>query len=271
MYCVESIRDKDLSQRMLSVADEIEAAETSYKQQAANAALYTIAEATTIANKVDVQEMKSLYDNTFRRKNSKTRHIYDTIIVSARFCPLCGFRDVSTLDHYLAKSKHPAFAVTPMNLVPCCAVCNKAKLDMQPSNAADQIFHPYFDDVEGEVWLVADLQETTPPVIVFSPAPSTTWDDMKQKRMLTHFRTFRLGSLYSTYAADELRSIHLSLTQIAERAGADGLRAYLKEQEESRRVNIKNSWQAAMYKVLGESDWFCDGGYNAISAVGASE
>ena len=42
-------------------------------------------------------------------------------------CPICGIGQASTLDHYLAKTIYPTYAVTPYNLVPVCKDCNFAK------------------------------------------------------------------------------------------------------------------------------------------------
>lgn len=272
ILCAKSIRDTARSNTLLSVVDEIEAAEASYKMQGANASLFAIAEATTVADRVGLEEMKSLYKDTFSRRDSKTRHIYNAIKTAPKngICPLCGQRVVSTLDHYLAQSRHPALTVTPINLVPCCADCNKAKLNMQPARASDQTLHPYFDDVDDEVWLVANLKEGAPPALVFSAIPPASWNDIKQERVLTHFRIFGLGSLYSAHAAVELQNIHYSLTLIAGRGGAEVLRAHLTEQAESRRAVSKNSWQFAMYEALRRSEWFCQGGYEAISALSAA-
>jgi hypothetical protein len=272
ILCAKSIRDTSLSSRLLSVVDEIEAAETRYRRLGANASLFTIAEAATVADRVGVQEMKSLYKDTFSRKGSKARHIYDAIKNAPQngICPICGQRVISTLDHYLAKSKHPALTVTPLNLVPCCADCNKAKLDMQPANASAQTLHPYFDDVDDEVWLFATVKEISPPAIVFSVIPPASWDDVKQVRVLTHFRVFGLGALYSSHAAVELQNIHYSLTQYASRGGADSVRAHLAEQAESRQAIMKNSWQFAMYEALRKSEWFCQSGHRTIMALGAA-
>lgn len=44
-------------------------------------------------------------------------------------CPICGIGQASTLDHYLAKTIYPTYAVTPYNLVPVCKDCNFAKSD----------------------------------------------------------------------------------------------------------------------------------------------
>lgn len=57
-----------------------------------------------------------------------------------RTCPYCnrGFIGVTRgllmgvqLDHLHSKSKYPFFAVSLFNLIPCCGICNKIKLDRQ--------------------------------------------------------------------------------------------------------------------------------------------
>jgi len=265
--CANNLRDKALSKRLLSVADEIEVAETQYKEHGAKGSLFTIAEAKTVAGRVGLEEMKTLYKGTLSRLGSDPRRIYDEIKSAPRngICPLCGQRVVSTLDHYLAQSKHPALTVTPLNLIPSCADCNKAKLDMQPTHAAEQTLHPYFDHVDDGVWLIASVKESEPPALVFSAKPPAEWDDVKQARILTHFRIFNLGYLYTTHAAEELLNIRHNLMLVAERGGADGLRAHLTEQAGSRQAVTKNSWQSAMYEALRKSEWFCEEGYRVIS------
>lgn len=265
--CADNVRNKDLSKRLYSVAEAIEKAEKYYDEQGAKASLFAIAQATNVEGRVMSEEMKTLYTGTLSRKDSNARHIYDAIKSAPKngICPLCSQRVVSTLDHYLAQSKHPLFAVTPINLVPSCADCNKAKLDFQPTLASEQTLHPYFDDVDDSVWLVATVQESNPPVVVFKADPPATWDDVKIERVSTHFRTFDLGKLYSTHAAEELINIRYSLLRIAERGGPDDIRAYLREKAESCRDAAKNSWQTAMYEALVKSEWFCKEGYNLIA------
>lgn len=262
--CVPSLNDADLRTRIISIKPNILAAETDYKNRGANNTLYTIAEATTVAGRVTVAEMKNLYKGTFSRKNSSARHLYDKIKNASGICPLCAQGKVDTLDHYLAQSLHPTLAVTPMNLVPACFSCNKAKLDRQPKSADDQTLHPYFDEVDDEVWLFARVVEGHPPVVRFLADPPTHWPRVKQERVRTHFMVFKLAALYSTYAATELPNLHLNLMKLAARGGPDDLKRHLAEQKESREAVARNSWQGAMYKALSESDWFCTEGYKVI-------
>jgi hypothetical protein len=262
--CIPILREKNLRDRLASAKPHIMAAETEYRNRGANGALYTIAATTTVDDRITAKEMEKLYKGTFSRKNSPARHLYDKIKTASGICPLCAQGRVDTLDHYLAQSLHPALAVTPMNLVPACFSCNKAKLDRQPKSADDQTLHPYFDEVDDEVWLFARVVEDHPPVVRFLANPPTHWPSVKQKRVRTHFMVFELAALYSTYAASELPNLHLDLTKLAARGGPDDLKQHLAEQKESREAVARNSWQGAMYKALSESDWFCTEGYKVI-------
>jgi len=262
--CISNLRDAALRSKFTAIKTAIIAAETAYKNCGPNGNFYTIAEKTTVAGRVTVKEMERLYKGTFSRKKSRARRIYDEIKTAIGICPLCAQRDVSTLDHYLAQSRHPALTVTPVNLVPACSSCNKAKLDRQPSSAGEQTLHPYYDDVDDEPWLCARVIEDNPPAMVFFADPPKIWPAVKQERVRTHFRTFELSALYSTHAAAELLNMHLDLMRIAARGDADDLRRHLIEQKESREAVAKNSWQGAMYKALSESDWFCTEGYKFI-------
>lgn len=194
----------------------------------------------------------------------RTRNIYDKIkkLPVNDICPICGQRTVSTLDHYLAQSLHSALAVTPANLVPACADCNKAKLDAQPSTAVEQTLHPYFDNVDDEAWLYAAVEETSPASLRYFPDPPADWPTTKRERVFNHFRTFGLGALYASHSGVELTNIRYGLQRIAERGTAEDIRLELVKRADSAEAAHLNSWQTAMYEALAQSEWFCAGGFN---------
>lgn len=47
----------------------------------------------------------------------------------------------------------------------------------------------------------------------------------------------------------------------AAREGIQGVREHLHREGESRTQAHVNSWQAAMYRALAASDWYCGGGF----------
>ena len=74
--------------------------------------------------------LRSCYDGETKR----LRELKDSIagvqgVRVLKYCPLCGITSVATHDHYMPASLFPEFAVHPLNLVPCCFMCNSTKGD----------------------------------------------------------------------------------------------------------------------------------------------
>lgn len=263
--CIRSIHAGSLKTRLSQIVNHVEAAETEYLQRASQTALFQIASEPDIEGCVTRDEMKRVYSGTFV-KSVQTRHIYDAIKKSPQndICPLCSQRTVFTLDHYLAQTLHPALAMVPANLVPACGECNKMKLDAQPESAAEQTFHPYFDDFDDARWLYATVEETEPASTLFRVAPPSAWPAVKKDRANKHFSTFGLGALYASHSAVELTNIRHFLTGIAKSGTSVTIKAFLKEMADSAFQSHKNSWQTASYYAFSESDWFCCGGFAQV-------
>lgn len=259
------IEDQDIQQRILATIDLLCEAERAYQERGEAEQLYQIEEANRIGT-VSIEEMKDMYSR-FSRKNGATRHIYDAIklLSPGNICPLCCQRTVSTLDHYLSKSRHAALTVTPVNLVPACKDCNTDTNARRPTQHEEQSLHPYFDSVDDEVWLVAELQQTTPPSALFSVAKPDSWPEEKYRRVKHHFDTFGLGLLYSTHAAGEIVTHSPAARRLFNSGGADHVKTYFEELAQDRRLRMRNTWQAALCQCLADSTWYCSGGFvNAL-------
>jgi hypothetical protein len=152
-------------------------------------------------------------------------------------------------------------AVAPLNLVPACADCNKAKIDAVPHTSAEETLHPYFDDVENDLWLKASVVEAEPAALRFYVEPHVSWDDVMTARVLRHFKMLGLAALYASQAAEELLSIRHELAGLLEEAGAVAVREQLFDRAASCRHARVNSWRTAAYEALWSNDWFCEGGF----------
>jgi 5-methylcytosine-specific restriction endonuclease McrA len=263
--CTERIQGEDFKTRADSIADELEEEETRYNQVAEACELYTVAVSTHVGA-VTKDEMISLYDQRLSKKGHPAREVYDSIRAGAKFnkCPLCGHRDVSTLDHYLPKSKFPAFAITPINLVPSCGECNKTKLTATATDAGEQMLHPYFDDFTDGVWLRAQVVEVEPTGLLFFVVPPDGWSELRKRRIAEHFSKLELADLYGPNAAQELANISGDLGELADSGGPEIVKAHLERQWRSRASSESNSWQSAMYAALANSEWFWIGGHRSI-------
>lgn len=259
--CRESITDVGLNQRLGMIGGDLSLAEHQYDERGRGVALHTIPGSEGVSGNVRTDEMGRVYKNTFA-KSRRTRHIYDSIKKSTvnDICPLCGQRTISTLDHYLPWTTHPSLAITPINLVPACADCNKAKGAYCAGEAGDQLLHPYFDNLDQIQWIFAEVVEVSPSALLFSARPPTDWHEVWRRRVTIHFEKYGLGKLYGAHAAEELANIRHSLEALG---SGDRVRAFLESQRQSRAAAHVNSWNTAAYQAWGSSPWFCEGGYRA--------
>jgi len=262
--CINSIQDPDIRNGLTQISGTLVLSEADYIMRGTGMALFSIPQSPTVGGIVSGATMKRVYASTFV-KSSRTRAMYDALKAAPEndMCPLCAQRTVSTLDHYLAQSLHANLTIVPANLVPACAECNKNKLDRQPANAADQSFHPYFDNFDDDRWLWAQVVVGSPAALTFHVTQPMLWDAVKLERAQRHFSAFKLAALYASHAGVELTNIRFSLSTIAERGSAEDIRAFLLDRAASARHANLNSWQTATYDALVNSAWFCEGGFAA--------
>lgn len=261
---ISKVKNKIFKDKLLEISDSIEAADLEYKEKSAEQTWFLIESSDSVNGVVSKAEMEKVYTQRMVGQKAPGRDLYDKIKNSAPngICPLCGQRTVSTLDHFLPKSDFPSLVVLPLNLIPACSDCNKAKLDKVPSQESEQTLHPYYDDVAHEQWLFAEVKETTPGYILFYISYVDVYDEVLNERIKFHFKELDLGSLYMSNANSTVTEIQFRLHKLYEKGGKNAVKAYLEEEEESRRENHVNSWHTAAYQAMMNSDWFCDGGFN---------
>ncbi|WP_018402793.1 HNH endonuclease [Marinobacter gelidimuriae] len=258
--CIERVRDAELKGRLLSCIQEIETASIEFDEKAPIAQLHTIAPKDNVSSAVTVDEMKNVYTSRMAKKLAPGRNYYDKLMSLPEHgrCPLCSQRVVSTLDHHLPKAHFPSLVVSPLNLIPACQDCNKIKSEDIPRCSEQETLHPYYDDVESFVWIKARIIETIPVAIEFYVDPPQECEILLIERLRNHFNTFKLAPLYSSHAAEELASIEYVSRRVYCDSGSIELKRYLTDIADGKRSVNLNSWQAALYECLSESDWFCE-------------
>lgn len=263
--CSQSKQKKGLRARILSEVVNLAALEAEYKKRAAARTLYEYAESTETGS-LTVAEMSDLYANTLVKKTGPIRYIYNYIksMAPSAICPLCNHRDISTLDHYLAKAYHPSFSLTPVNLVPACKSCNSDTLARRPKQMAEQTLHPYFDDVDNKDWLVARVMESAPPAIVFEVNPGLDFNDPANAILKSHFEVFNLETLYSSAAANMASSMYADLNRNLTNGGTVFVVSELRRAARNAREPVRNSWQGAMLDAMANSAWFSAGGFKTF-------
>lgn len=196
-------------------------------------------------------------------KKMPARAIYDALKVLPRNdrCPFCRYGTIETLDHVLPKEFYPGLSVAPKNLVGSCNRCNKGKLSAVPTGAKDCTVHPYFDKIDDQRWLVAEIVETKPAAALFSVGTTTGLDGNLRARVMHQFDALKLAHLYSNVATEEIAGIAEELEEVFQAGGFADVAAHLERKCRSRRKSDVNSWQAALYEAMASSNWFCKGGF----------
>lgn len=264
--CISRVQASELKVRLNSIKPEIIRGSLLFEQLGTAKNFYQFIREDLIGENVTTKEMEKIYTDRMAKKTAPGREIYDEIKSLAPHgkCPLCAHRTVSTLDHYLPKTHYPVLAVTPLNLVPACSDCNKTKLTDYPTNANEQTLHPYFDNIEDDHWLVAEVQPSIPAAVIFSVVAPSSWGSTLKNRVNLHFNSFGLPGLYAAQAADELLNIRYQLDIIFNVGGAQAVKSELESRAESCRQHSINSWRTATFDAFSKSEWFCDGGFKAI-------
>lgn len=261
--CISRVRSPELAARLAMAAPAIVTASAQFDRAARRNRLHEIAVHDEVAPDITVDEMEKVYTQRMAKSGSAGRDIYDAIFASSPGgrCPLCMQRSVTTLDHHLPKAHYPALAVAPLNLLPACSDCNKAKLDAIPATAEDVPLHPYYDDLGNEIWLTATVVECRPSALRFAIARSTDWSDTLFARVNNHFRSLGLAALFASEAAEELLNIRHQLGILRDADPKNGVRDELERRAKSCAAARVNSWRAAAYRAWRASDWFCGGGF----------
>jgi hypothetical protein len=268
--CMDSVSDSELRSRLISITNDIDEAAVNYNLQAKNGSLYKIPSSNwedqdIILGKVSKIELTNLYTNHMVPRNKKARFIYDELLNSAPYgkCPFCGIGQVSTLDHYLPKSKFPQYSVLPVNLVPSCKDCNTGKSSSIYTNAEDQTIHPYYDheNLLSDQWLFAEIERNSPISIKFYVKVPINFSEVSKERLNSHFIVFNLSKRFSVEAASELVSLNCQLSNYFGEYELNDMRKYLTDIYKTEYSLYKNSWKTAMYQSIANDDWYCGGGF----------
>lgn len=107
------------------------------------------------------------------------------------------------LDHYRSKSLYPFLALSILNLVPCCSVCNQVKGDRK-----ETVLYPYTEEMgpdyvfrtqpkEGISYLTGSRVSAQDFSIIFTEKQLV--DPEKKERITNSISTLRLDALYNSH------------------------------------------------------------------------
>lgn len=260
--CIKDITDPALASKFTAARTEVLAAFTEYDKNASTNTLFTFSRCRrgdnnqVVVGGLTKGELVALYKSQLSKKTSNARKFYDQIMLSAPSgkCPFCGCAPAETLDHFMSKSIYPAFSVLLLNLTPACFSCNKGK-GFAAITADDQVLHPYYepDLINTSTWLYAVIAETVPASVNFSVNPPADWPPDLAIRLSNYFRDFRIAWRFGIEAASEVTSQAAYLVEIDSPLER---RNHLQRVARVERRERKNSWKAALFEALAQSEWF---------------
>lgn len=250
----ETVRDEEKKKNITDAIKHIEKCAVEYDNLAASHNLHSIQSTQDTGTTLDAVAMQKLYTEKFSRGKLKEKY-YDKLIALAKNgrCPICGIGQVSNLDHYLAKTCYPVYAITPVNLTPICRDCNFKKRDKPIDSYANSPFHPYYDDIDDIVWLLAKIVKQPEGNIVVeyfvNPFVNQTNSALYNK-MKEHCKLYKLFKLYSIQASTEIAESIIAWQKIAINEGTEKLQSFFIECLMSRERFQKNTWYTALLRAL---------------------
>ncbi|MCM2339802.1 HNH endonuclease [Rhodoferax sp.] len=265
--CISGVKDVTILARYKAASKAFEAASLVYEAHASAHSLYQFPACAwgkgeqVILDSLTKADLGELYESYMVNKRYPGRSYYDQLLASAPLgkCPYCGFGQATTVDHFLAKARYPAFSVMPNNLVPACSDCNKGKgsvIVLKDTEAS----HPYFEDarIEKDAWLFATIAESKPVTATYAFVAPLDWPSDLSLRVKSYFGEFDLADRFAIEAASEMVSVSDYLTALPTQRLRTAHLNLIAQMERGQRTN---GWKAALYEALSRSDWYCASGY----------
>lgn len=245
--CVSGFTDKSLKKKLLSCSSYIKT-DSSQFILADFDCIFKIEKNRKLPSGITTKQMKKVYTEKFVPIKSPGRIYYDLILSSPKGgkCPICGERMVNTLDHYMPQSVYTTLIVTPENLIPTCRDCNFDKRAFISGTPEDAPLHPYFDNVDDEIWL--SVQLLPKQAVIYGVNCPASWTQILSKRVEHHLALFKLDEFYGSKAGQEIADEINAWKEIENSNGKDELLEHLKMRSRSIEKNHLNSWKAALYR-----------------------
>lgn len=257
--CVASYRKetRDGIKNRLHVSISVICDESRIYDEEASQHNWSIFQPHTMVNKtLSKEDMCDIYDSKFVKVDRIKNKYYDHLMSLANTgkCPICGIGQASTLDHYLAKTIYPTYAVTPYNLVPVCKDCNFAKSDsiMIPDSAP---LHPYYDEIDSTNWLKARLIERDEGIVAeFSVSQDLQKSDFcLYQRLKRHMDLYHLNKAYAVQSITEIAENLPFWKKKYKEWGREEFKTYLTEVLAAKESFQYNTWNTALLKALIEN------------------
>jgi hypothetical protein len=193
----------------------------------------------------DLDVHYSLYDSTQRFVLDLKQELVNDYLEHT--CPYCQLDQVSHIDHFLPRAVFPEFSVSLQNLLMSCDTCNsKYKGQYWGVRGQQKIFHPRFNNLQGEQYLSAVAVYDSGAIRVrFAVLTRLPISGLVRR----HFVKLNLGDRYIAKAnASEVPSMRKLLAR--EPTPARKLSRIERFVDDQIDTNQVNSWKHAYYSAI---------------------
>lgn len=184
-------------------------------------------------NGLTKKDAVKIYENRFTPSGVRV-HFYDQL---KSLCPVCDAQLASQLDHVLPKSQFPQYVVTPLNLVPLCASCNKSKGDVIGFNA----YYQSESDLEG---LIFSFNFTDPTNFIFLTINNNP--DLE-----CFMKIYDIKNLLTIKAAQKIKTL-LKIFDMSNRTSIDEFKKLLEKEKDG--FSTIPKWQNILFTNLLSTD-----------------
>ena len=209
-------------------------------------------------NNNDKANLNTLYSYRSKKiqelKNLLTRHPLHTENI-LNTCQNCTINEADTMDHVLAQTEFPEFAVHPKNLFPCCGFCNKKKSDKYVDEEGNLLFlNLFLDDLPQSQYLHVNFGDNWLPRFYLDQP--TDVSDKVFNLIKSHYERLDLLTRFSDSSNKIINDIRTTIkvfggTQIPDIVSK--MEEYCLEQGPFLGYNHR---QVVLYRALGSSEEF---------------
>lgn len=246
------------------IKNNISQADSNYKDCGNRNLLKTMQPITLNTNQV------SSLKNCYKDKTKETELIIDKIrneqnVFHNTYCPFCGFYPPIEIDHYLPMAEFPEFSFIPINLIPICPKCNKAKSQYWIKNDERLFLNKYFDDVNIDEFLICKPKIIDRDNIIFEYCLNNEKlrEIPKGDIIETHYENLNIMTIYQDNSNSILSELDETLCDF--KGNLEKLKEIIGVHYHfSKRKYGINFYKTVIYKTIFETDDVLQWYYNRI-------
>lgn len=208
-------------------------------------------------SKTDCDDMDGLYSFSSDKMGKLWTEVLSSDGYLNDLCPVCEAVKAKTFDHYLPQSQYQLFAVHPLNLIPCCTVCNGHKLkNIFDATGKRRFWNAYLDDNTTVQYLFCDIGEDNGMPTAYFRVEQGTLGNRYFEIVKNSFDDLCLNDSYQESSGKEIVRLKDSCCKYFIKNQADGIDACILTVADTIPDTEVNYWVNVLDKALIGTDIF---------------